>query len=223
MSRPSNRAAQFALGKKRSWLWAITPDTITSIALPPRAEIETSARKIYELLTVPSTEERHDRVTATSSHRRGRCKIPNRGGGDEPYVVRGRRFHCGEWKGKRLAIVASGALEYAPFAVLPLPETEGRREGEDGRRGDGATGRRGDRATEKPHLARRPVAPSPSFSLLITKSSICHQLLRSPSSAAKPPGGRRPRRCWPPWPIQSSTQMIHAWPWQPQEKPLRTA
>src|SRR5262249_44942500 len=35
-----------------------------------------------------------------------------------------------EWKGKRLAVVASGALEYAPFAALPLPGAEGRREGE---------------------------------------------------------------------------------------------
>src|SRR5262249_30092768 len=42
---------EFALGAKRSWLWAITPDAIISHALPPRAEIETSARKIYELLT----------------------------------------------------------------------------------------------------------------------------------------------------------------------------
>ncbi len=35
-----------------------------------------------------------------------------------------------EWKGKRLAVVASGALEYLPFAALPLPEPVGRREGE---------------------------------------------------------------------------------------------
>ena len=26
-----------------------------------------------------------------------------------------------EWRGRRLAIVASGALEYVPFAALPLP------------------------------------------------------------------------------------------------------
>ena len=42
---------EFALGDKRSWLWAITPDAIISYALPPRAQIETSARKIYEMLT----------------------------------------------------------------------------------------------------------------------------------------------------------------------------
>src|SRR5262249_1313979 len=28
-----------------------------------------------------------------------------------------------EWKGKRLAIVASGALQYVPFAALPMPES----------------------------------------------------------------------------------------------------
>src|SRR5262249_37621650 len=29
-----------------------------------------------------------------------------------------------EWRGKRLAIVATGALEYLPFAALPLPESD---------------------------------------------------------------------------------------------------
>jgi hypothetical protein len=29
----------------------------------------------------------------------------------------------GEWKDKRLAIIASGALEYLPFAALPKPES----------------------------------------------------------------------------------------------------
>src|SRR4030095_6040881 len=29
----------------------------------------------------------------------------------------------GDWKGKRLLIVAGGALEYLPFAALPLPST----------------------------------------------------------------------------------------------------
>ncbi|MCI0388725.1 MAG: tetratricopeptide repeat protein, partial [Acidobacteria bacterium] len=42
---------EYALGATRSWLWVITQDAITSHALPSRAEIETSARKIYELLT----------------------------------------------------------------------------------------------------------------------------------------------------------------------------
>src|SRR4030095_9868151 len=42
---------EFGLGEKRSWLWAITPETITSLSLPPRVEIEASARKLYELLT----------------------------------------------------------------------------------------------------------------------------------------------------------------------------
>ena len=41
---------EFALGKKQSWLWAVTPTTTLTYRLPARAEIETTARKLYELL-----------------------------------------------------------------------------------------------------------------------------------------------------------------------------
>ena len=32
----------------------------------------------------------------------------------------------GPWRGKRLVIVAAGALEYLPFAALPLPQANDR-------------------------------------------------------------------------------------------------
>ena len=42
---------EYAIGEKRSWLWAVTRDSISSHNLPPRAEINAAARKVYELLT----------------------------------------------------------------------------------------------------------------------------------------------------------------------------
>src|SRR5262249_41951984 len=48
-------------------------------------------------------------------------------------------------------IVASGALEYVPFAALPLPETEGQRDKETRRQGDKETGRRGKSPLPAPH------------------------------------------------------------------------
>src|SRR5262249_46732945 len=41
----------YALGEERSFLWAVTPTSIVSFALPGRAEIESAARRVYELLT----------------------------------------------------------------------------------------------------------------------------------------------------------------------------
>src|SRR5262249_47066814 len=141
---------EFALGAKRSWLWAITPDAITGYALPPRAEIETSARTVYGLLTA--------RQPIKDLTETGRLKrIAEADAKLQAETAALSRMLLGpisaqlrqEWKGKRLAFVASGALEYLPFAVLPLPETAGRRDGETERPQSGETEGRRDRATEK--------------------------------------------------------------------------
>ena len=113
---------EFALGEKQSWMWAITPDAITSRSLPSRAEIETSARNIYELLTArqprkgESSDERVARVAGADA------KLNNKA------LVLSQKLLGGiadklrnEWKDKRLLIVAGGVLEYLPFAALPLP------------------------------------------------------------------------------------------------------
>ena len=112
----------FALGERRSWLWAVTRASINSYQLPSSSEIDSSARKVYELLT---------------------ARQPRRGEADAQYQARTNDADAKlqtesavlsqillgqiaeklqqEWKGKRLAIVAPGALEYLPFAALPAP------------------------------------------------------------------------------------------------------
>src|SRR5262245_43842160 len=41
---------EFALGEKRSWLWAVTRQSLESYSLPPGKEIEAASRNAYELL-----------------------------------------------------------------------------------------------------------------------------------------------------------------------------
>jgi CHAT domain-containing protein len=116
---------EFALGEKRSWLWAVTRNSLNCHELPPRAEIETAARNIHELLGARqpkpglSETEQLKRITEADA------KLPAESAGLSrmllgPIAAALQR----EWKGKRLAIVAAGALEYLPFAALPLPERE---------------------------------------------------------------------------------------------------
>jgi CHAT domain-containing protein len=113
---------EFALAEKRSWLWALTPDAISGYQLPPRAEIESSARKIYELLTA-----RQPKKGLTESQRQTLIARADTSFRIEASAL--SRMLLGpisvqlqqEWKGKRLAVVASGTLEYLPFAALPLP------------------------------------------------------------------------------------------------------
>ena len=42
---------EYELGSEKSFLWAVTSSSITSFELRPRAEIESAARRVYELLT----------------------------------------------------------------------------------------------------------------------------------------------------------------------------
>jgi CHAT domain-containing protein len=114
---------EFALtGRQTGWLWAVTRDTIVSHQLPFSDRIDAISRRIHELLTA-----RHPKKGVTASRQETLIAEAD---------VEFRRVAAGmsrmllspiasklrqEWKGKRLAIVASGALEYVPFAALPHP------------------------------------------------------------------------------------------------------
>ncbi len=116
---------EFALGEKRSWLWVVTSGAITSHQLAPRSEIEKATRRVYELLTA-----RQSAAGLTEEERIARVKEADAGFQTEAAGL--SRMLLGqiagslrqELKGKRLLIVASGALEYLPFAVLPIPSNE---------------------------------------------------------------------------------------------------
>ena len=157
-------------------MWAVTRDSLESCRLPPRSEIEAASRKVYELLTA-----RQPKKDMTESEQEKRiaeadAKLRTETAGLSrvllgPISAQLRQ----EWKGKRLAVVASGALEYLPLAVLPLPETE--RSGGTRRRGDGETGRRG----EKEPLPPSPLTPSPRRLIPLI---VSHEVVNLPSASA---------------------------------------
>jgi CHAT domain-containing protein len=169
---------EFALGKKRSWMWAVTRNSLDSHELPPRAEIETASRKVYELLTARqpkkaiSESEQVKRIAEADARLQAETAALSRMLLD-PISARLRQ----EWKGKRLAVVASGALEYLPFAVLPLPETKGRRDEETRRQGDKETGRQGDK--ENPQSAIRNPQSAIPIPLIVD-----HEIVNLPSASA---------------------------------------
>ena len=122
---------EYSLGETQSWLWAVTRDSISSHKLPPRAEINKAARNVYELMTARqqkkdlSESDRQKWIAEADAKLQVETAALSRtllG----PVSAQLNR----EWKAKRLAVVASGALEYVPFSALPAPESEGRRDGE---------------------------------------------------------------------------------------------
>jgi CHAT domain-containing protein len=114
---------EYALGEEKSFLWAVTADSLESFELPKRAEIETAARRVYDLLTA-----RNRRVKGeTEAHRNARLEE-----GERQYREAAAALSetvlgpvAAVLQGKRLLIVSDGALQYVPFAALPSPTGRG--------------------------------------------------------------------------------------------------
>jgi CHAT domain-containing protein/Tfp pilus assembly protein PilF len=103
---------EYALGEQRTYLWLVSQRSIDTYELPPRAEVEAAARRVYELLNV-----------------RPKRRAPP----DPQFIAQGRTLSrmllgpvASRLGGKRLVVVAPGALSYLPFAALPAPEDEKR-------------------------------------------------------------------------------------------------
>lgn len=113
---------EYSLGEKKSYLWAVSSDSIASFDLPGREEIEAWARRVYELLTARN----QNPVGETDEQRRIRVKAaenqyPETAAGLSQMLLGPAVSLIGN---KRLVIVADGALNYIPFSALPAPQKE---------------------------------------------------------------------------------------------------
>ncbi|MFN0084396.1 MAG: CHAT domain-containing tetratricopeptide repeat protein [Blastocatellia bacterium] len=115
---------EYALGEARSHVWVVTKSRLTGIELPKREEIESAARRVYDLLTA-----RNRRVDGETPQGR-RLRIAR---ADADYasaaaalsrMVLGPAASELRQPGKRrLLIVSDGALQYIPFSALPMPSS----------------------------------------------------------------------------------------------------
>lgn len=94
----------YSLGEARSFLWKVTPGGIEPHELPGRAAIEEAARRVHEGLSAFDVEDRA-RESGEAAELAKLLLGPVAGG----------------LEGKRLAVVADGALHYVPFGALPVP------------------------------------------------------------------------------------------------------
>lgn len=93
---------EFALGEQKSFVWAVTPDSVKSFELPGRATIEQEAKRFYQLVT-----DRAQSENPQAAANLGRMLL-------QPVAA--------ELKQKRLVIVADGVLQYLPFSALTLSD-----------------------------------------------------------------------------------------------------
>jgi CHAT domain-containing protein len=111
---------EYALGDERSYVWAVTDGRLTSRELPKRDVVEAAARKVYELMSARS---RPPRTGETAERRRALlaqadAELPRAATELSRIVLAPVAAELGT---KRLVIVADGALQYVPFAMLPDP------------------------------------------------------------------------------------------------------
>jgi CHAT domain-containing protein len=119
---PDTLLLEYSLGRDRGYLWAVTPDSIKSYELPKREVVEAAARRVHELLS---------NVGRWPSANAGGLFAGASGGAGAPAVPAelaelSRMLLApvaAELGGKRLVVVADGALQYVPFAALPLPSS----------------------------------------------------------------------------------------------------
>lgn len=110
---------EYALGPERSWLLAVTRNGSHSFPLPPREEIEQSARALYQLMETRArppafhsiTEAQHWRTTQQQQFQAAAQQLSKMVLAPAQDLL----------PNKRLLIVPDGALYYVPFAALPEP------------------------------------------------------------------------------------------------------
>jgi len=110
---------EYTLGEEKSFLWAVTPDSLKSFELPKRSVIEPLARHVYELLTARN----QSFPKETLEQRRLRLELS-----DAEYAKAAAALSqvligpvASDLKNKRLLIVSDGVLQYLPFTALPDP------------------------------------------------------------------------------------------------------
>jgi CHAT domain-containing protein/Flp pilus assembly protein TadD len=110
---------EYALGAERSYLWAITKETLTSYELPKEEVIEKTARQVYELLTARSRTKRGE----TAAQQRARLAQAETQLAAAAQALSQTLLApvAAQLGNKRLVVVADGALQYVPFAMLPEP------------------------------------------------------------------------------------------------------
>lgn len=110
---------EYALGTDRSYVWVLGHDHLTSRELPGRDTIEKAARRVYDQLTArnrkvkfETPDERRKRIAqADIEYQQAALELS--------HLVLGPLEK--DIAGKKLLIVADGALQYVPFAALPDP------------------------------------------------------------------------------------------------------
>jgi len=116
---PNTVLLEYSLGDERSYLWAVTPDSLKTFALPKGEEIKKVAQQVYESLTARSV------VKSLETPEQRQTRIAQADAQFQKWSAELARMilapAVAEFGTRRLVVIADGALQYVPFAALPIP------------------------------------------------------------------------------------------------------
>jgi CHAT domain-containing protein/Tfp pilus assembly protein PilF len=109
---------EYALGKERSYVFAVTRRSVAAFELPPRDRVEKSARNFYKLLSV--LDDDGNAGTRNAVQQKQAARKYEKAAAELSAMVLGP---AAEELGKqqRVVVVADGALQFVPFTALPDP------------------------------------------------------------------------------------------------------
>jgi CHAT domain-containing protein len=110
---------EYALGPEKSFVWAVTPTSMDVFELPPRAEIESAAKRVYDLLTARNQKPPKETLAARGNRIRQADKVYFTAAAEASRMLLGPV--APKLGNKRLLMVGEGVLQYLPFAALPEP------------------------------------------------------------------------------------------------------
>lgn len=116
---PNTVLLEYSLGDERSYMWVVTQDSLKAFALPKVEDIQKVARQVYQSLTARSVlksletpEQRQQRVAqADAQFQQSSAELAR--------MILAPA--AAEFGNKRMVVIADGALQYVPFAALPVP------------------------------------------------------------------------------------------------------
>ena len=111
---------EYVLGDDRSYVWIVTRTSFSSYELAPRAEIETSAKKLHNLIASRQMVYGESAAAKTARQAKVDADVPVETATLSRLILGPL---AGKFQKKRLLVVPDGALQYISFAALTDPDT----------------------------------------------------------------------------------------------------
>jgi CHAT domain-containing protein len=120
LQRENTLLLEYSLGNERSYLWAVTGNSISSYELPGRATIDQLVRAVHELLIAPKTKPADPESISSYEQRLSSSEklYWEKASALSQMLFGSVRDQLAD---KRLLIVSDGSLQNIPFEALPLP------------------------------------------------------------------------------------------------------